>query len=840
MKSDKQIKAEFKEKFSKKPEEFYPVKVMKEKDFHRNKCVSCGKNFWSKDESRNKCGDAACIGGYKFIGSPGTKKEFNYINSWNEFKKFFEKKDYVTVERKPVVARWREDTYWVGASIYGFQPFVVSGEAKAPSNAVIVPQPSLRFNDIDNVGITGSHYVCFDMLGQLHFEKKNEFNQAKYFEEYFEWITKGMTVPEKELILHEDAWAGGGNFGPCMEFFCKGLEIGNQVYMQFQQTEQGFEELKLKVLDMGQGHERIPWLSTGKAMSYESTFPSVLKYLYKVTGTKYDEKLMKQFLPFSALLNADEAENIELVWDLIAKNIGFDSVELRKKIFIQSAVYSIAEHSRAALIALHDGAIPSNVGGGYNLRSIIRRAFDLNEKNSWNIDFNELFELHSEFLKPLFPELNERVSNSMKIIDSEKKKFLESREKSKRIVSSLINSEVDENLLIELYDSHGISPEFVKQEFEKAGRKITVSENFYGKVNERHQEIVHATATKKEFIKELSGLSETKLLFFDSWKLNEFTAKIVKAFKDLIVLDKTAFYATSGGQEHDTGSINGIKVINVFKQGNVIVHQLEKTVSLKEGTEVKGIIDFERRKQLTQHHTGAHLLNGAAQIILGPHVWQAGAAKTLEKGRLDITHFTALTEEETKKIELKVNDLIQKDIPIYSCVLLREQAEEKHGMRLYQGGFIPGRELRVVEIQGIDVEACGGTHLNKTSELEIFKILNSTRIQDGVIRINFVCGNAAKKLSGDYGLVLDELALVLGGNKFMVPARAQELFDKWKKAKKYFKKKQRLDFSKELQSRDELNLTDEELIKKTCELLSTQPQHIVNTITRFRKELDSF
>ncbi len=838
MKSDKEIKVEFKEKFSLNPERFYPVSVLRGKGFFRNKCVSCGKFFWSKNESRSVCGDSACVGGYEFIGSPGTRKEFDYVNSWFAFKKFFEDKGYLALERKPVVARWRKDVYWVGASVYGFQPFVVSGEQKPPSNAVIIPQPSLRFNDIDNVGVTGSHYVCFNMLGQLHFEKKNKFNQEKYFEEYFDWITKGMSVPEQELILHEDAWAGGGNFGACMEFFSKGLEIGNQVYMSFEQTETGFKELSLKVLDMGQGHERIPWLSSGKAMSYETTFPTVLKHLYGVTGESYDDSFMNKFLPFSALLNVDEVDSIDSVWGSISERIGLDSIVLKKKVFTQSSIYSIAEHSRAVLFALNDGALPSNVGGGYNLRSIIRRMLDLVEKNSWKIDFEKLFELHSSFLKPLFPELSENLDSVNNIFSVEVKKFFNSRQKSKKIISSLLSEEISDEKLVELYDSHGVSPELIKTEFEKHGKTISIPENFYGKVNARHQEINQVTATKKNFVKELENLPETRKLFFNSWKLTEFKARVLKVFNDLVVLDSTAFYATSGGQQNDTGFINGVRVIDVFKQGNVIIHRLDSEPIFKEGDMVVGVVDFERRKQLTQHHTGAHLLNGVCKMVLGPHVWQAGASKTVNKARLDITHFESLTVEQLHEIELKVNELIKKSIPIFSTELFREEAEKKHGFKLYQGGVVPGRKIRVIEIKGIDVEACGGTHLDNTSELELFKIINSVRIQDGVVRINFVCGNAAKRIIQEQELLLNELVSVLGGNEKTIPSRVRELFSKWKKVRKYKKKKRVIDFSLELESSEESNGSNEELIKQACEIVSTQPEHLVKTIKRFKKELN--
>ncbi|MEK6942123.1 MAG: alanine--tRNA ligase-related protein, partial [archaeon] len=398
----------------------------------------------------------------------------------------------------PVVARWRQDVYWVGASVYPFQPYVVSGEIKPKSNAAIIPQLCLRFNDIDNVGITGSHYVCFDMFGQLHFEKAKDYGMALYWAEYFDWLTKGMGIPAKEIVVHEDAWAGGGTFGPCMEFFSRGMEIGNQVYMQYRQTDTGFEELGIKVLDMGQGHERVPWFTTGKSTSYETTFPTVAKYLYRQTGIKVDEKFMQRFLPHSALLNFDETDDIEKVWKEIAKKLSVDVKELKEKVLPLSQLYSIGEHSRASLVALTDGALPSNVGGGYNLRVIMRRTMGFIEKNGWEIDYAKLSEMHAAFLKPMYPHLSESLGDILKIIENEQKKFKENRLRSREIISKTVSKKVDTQTLIGLYDSHGINPDDVAREAKSAGKEVLVPQNFYSMVAERHGQKEQATKTKKK------------------------------------------------------------------------------------------------------------------------------------------------------------------------------------------------------------------------------------------------------------------------------------------------------------------------------------------------------
>ena len=837
MKTDKQVKAEFRFLASKEPEKHYPVQILKQEGFHRNKCSACGKHFWNLEPQAKLCGDPSCSGGYKFVGNSPAKKQFDYIGAWEGFRDFFKKLGYYEYKRYPVVARWRPDVYWVGASVYPFQPFVVKGEIRPKSNAVIIPQLSLRFNDIDNVGITGSHYVCFDMFGQLHFEKKENYKPNDYWFQYFSWITKGMGVPKEELTVHEDAWAGGGTFGPCMEFFSRGMEIGNQVYMQYEVLENGYKELDIKVLDMGQGHERVPWFTTGKSTSYETTFPTVAKYLYSETGIKVDEKLMQKFLPYSALLNVDEVDDIEKVWKDIAKKTGYSEHELKEKVIPLAALYSIGEHSRAALVALNDGALPSNAGGGYNLRVILRRALGFIEQYNWSIELPKLAEMHAKFLRPMYPELSGQLDDVSAILENEKKKFAEGRKRNASIISKTIEKPVSTETLIELYDSHGVNPEQVAKAASMAGKKVVVPDNFYSLVAERHEQQEQATATHKETRLDLAGIPETKILYYADWSLVEFKGKIIKILGNLVVLDQTAFYPTSGGQIHDIGTLAGKEVADVFKQDAIVVHKLKDVSGLKEGIEAHGKIDLERRRQLMQHHSGVHLLNLCARKILGPHVYQAGAAKTLGKARLDITHFELLTSDEIKKIQNCADELIAKNVALKKEFLPREVAEEKYGMRIYQGGFIPGKNLRIVTL-GEDVEACGGTHANSTKDIGQIKLLGSTKVQDGVIRLEIVAGNAKERLTSQKEGVLEEAAALLGVEKSMVPSRVKELFEKWKKTTKAAKKGQKLD-SKELElvSREKDIGADEELLKKTAQLLSTQPEHVPNTIKRFQKEL---
>ncbi len=827
MKTDKEIKKDFINLASKNPEKYYPLSSLKEKGFKRKKCLKCGRFFWTLS-NEEICGDSSCQNGYSFIGKK-TKNPMNYLEAWENFKTFFEKKGYLPLKRYPVVARWRADSYWVGASVYPFQPHVVEGNSKPKSNALIIPQPCLRFNDIDNVGLTGAHYVAFDMFGQLHFEKPENYKPQLYFDEYFEWITKGMGIKEEDLKIHEDGWAGAGFGGTSFEFFSKGLEIGNQVYMQYFYDGDSYKELNVKVLDMGQGHERIPWFTNGNPSSYDTTFPTVVNYLKKQTSLKIDKKIFAKFVSYSSLLNSDEY-NLKESWEKISSFLDIPAENLKQQILPLSALYSIADHTRAILLALNDGALPSNVGGGYNLRTIMRRTFSLAEKYSWNLDFQKIFELHASFLKPLWSNIYENPDEIQEIFEHEKRKFFETKKRAKSIIASSLKSSLTTDKLIQLYDSHGISPELIKQEAEKQNIKISIPDNFYSLLSEKHQ--------SKIIKKEKESLSipsfSTEPLFWKDWALVDFTAKVVFISEDKkkIVLDKTAFYPFSGGQDCDTGKINNQKVVNVIKQGDTIIHFLDKPANFNIGDIVKGQVDFQRRKILTQHHTGAHLINLCARELLGSHIWQAGAYKSPDKARLDITHFESLSQKQILQIEEKANNYIKQNLFIKTEILPRELAEEKYGMRIYQGGFIPGRNLRIVNIGDKEIEACGGTHLHSTKEMEKIKIISSSKIQDSVVRITFVCGEKAIQYEQHSSDLLNQICSLLNTEENKAVSSVENLFSTWKRVVK--KKKKPLP----LQTKED-SFSSLERLNKICEILKTQKEHLLKTIKRMKKDLEN-
>jgi len=731
---EKRIKQEFRKKAQRNPEKYYPVEKLKEYGFKRFRCSVCGNYFWSVRE-REVCGDPNCTGKYEFI-EKSVVKELDFIEVWKKFSFFFKKLGYTPINRYPVVARWREDIFFVEASIDDFIPHVLEGVAKPPANPLVVPQFCLRFNDVENVGVTGRHYTGFVMIGQHAFEKPENYKPEEYLEHIILWLTKCLGIPIEEIQFHEDAWAGSNKMGPSLEYFSLGLELGNQVYMQYDISSDVIRELPLKVLDMGTGQERYAWYSSSSLTSYECVMPTAVNYLRKATGIKRSE-LYERFIPYSGVLNLDEVVDIDKAWKSVAEKMGVDVKELKESVYPNVALYSIAEHTRTLLIAVKDGALPSNVGGGYNLRYILRRCFRFIEKLSLSFDFLKVFEEHAGYLKKQYPELKELPDILHELIEHEWKRFRERKEKVRKVVERVKKKGIDVNLLAELYDSHGLTPEEIK---ELLG--VSLPENFFEIVRRRHERV-----EKKEQVSiDVSRYPKTRKLYYEDQERFEFSAKVLGVEENAVILDRTYFYPRGGGQESDRGFIAGKEVINVVEKDGVVLHFLSSTDGIKAGDVVKCVVDKERRKVLEAHHTAVHILNYACRKVLGEHVYQAGAYKDEHKARLDITHFKPLTPEEIKEIERECNRVVAMSLPVEVEVLERADAEKRYGFRIYQGGFIPSGELRIVKIGSFDAQACCGLHVKNTGDVKGVLITSVSKLQDSVVRIEIVAGKRFEEL----------------------------------------------------------------------------------------------
>ena len=783
--NDKELKKIFKIIASKNPDNYFPTQELKQLGYMRKHCDCCGNYFWTLLKERTVCGEPVCSGGFQVTTNNPAKVKLSFVGVWQKFVEILEPRGYLPIKRYPCVARWNPTSEFTIASISAFQPYVITGEIEPPAKKIIIPQFCLRFNDIENVGLTGSHNTGFVMIGQHVFVQPEEWNQGELFLDIHAFIHEGIGLPKEEITIHEDSWAGGGSFGCSLEFFSRGVELFNQVYTMFEQTPEGPQELKLKVLDMGLGQERVTWFSQGTPNMYEAIFPYVLTKLRDLTKIKIDFDLYDEFSRYSAYLNMDEVDDMDAAWDRVSEELNMDKKDLQEKVMPMTAIYSIADHTRTLLFAINDGKLPSNVGGGYNLRVILRRAISFIDKFGWELDLSDVCRWHAEELKDLFPEVSERLDDIKKILTAEKEKYYATKKKASKILEKLFTKgDISTETLIEIYDSRGINPEMVKETAKKFGRTVRIPDNFYSLVVERHEKKEQLDIVQEENKIDFNGGLETKSLYYNDYTKTTNKAKVLKIVDNKVILDQSVAYPTSGGQLHDIGTINGQKFNNVIKQGNYIIHILSEKPKFKEGDVVKVEVDKEWRTQLSQHHTATHIVNAAARSILGAHVNQAGAKKTLKHSTLDITHYKQITRKDLLKIENKANEIVKKAIDMKLSFLPRTEAEQKYGMTIYQGGAVPGKNIRIVEIPGVDVEACGGTHLNNTSEAGRIKLIKSQKIQDGIVRLTFTAGSATKELEVEDSLILSQLESLLEVSQSKIVGRVEELLDKWKNLNK--------------------------------------------------------
>jgi len=220
----------------------------------------------------------------------------------------------------------------------------------------------------------------------------------------------------------------------------------------------------------------------------------------------------------------------------------------------------------------------------------------------------------------------------------------------------------------------------------------------------------------------------------------------------------------------------------------VFVHFLHTAPSLMEGDVVECRADKTRRQQLRQHHTSTHIIAAAARAVLGKHVWQAGAKKDIDKAHLDITHYERITPEQLEEIEKVANEIVEANIPVKAAEMSRGDAEQKYGFQLYQGGAPPGKIVRVIAIEGVDYELCGGTHLDNTSQAGLIKIIREERIQDGVNRLEFAAGKAALEYIAKEEKALQQAATTMSVTKDAVPQTVDKFFKEWKERGKTIEK----------------------------------------------------
>ena len=721
---------------------FLQLDFFKQHGFTRKQCPECGAHFWTTNPEQEHCGDAPCVP-YTFIGDPLGDHPYTASEMREAFLTFFEQHGHTRLERYPVVARWRNDVYLTIASIADFQPHVTSGQVPPPANPLVISQPSIRLNDLEEVGRSGRHLTMFEMMGHHAFNNHEQIYWSEKTIQLCDQFLQSIGVPTEQVTYKEGEWYGGGNAGACLEVLAAGMEISTLVFMSLQRSDEGsievngeaYTEMPLQVVDTGYGLERLVWLTQGSETVYDAVFPDVI----------------------TAIHDAVAAQN-------------------------QEDIYALADHTRCLAFMLGDGIVPSNTEEGYLARLIARRALRFIERLQLVMTLDELVDLHLQQLKKDFPDLLMSRDAMHAMLDKESEKYEETLDKGRRLVARYVQEHgaIPEEKLIQFYDTHGVPPDVVK---EVAGDAVSIPDDFASRVAELHSGSQPADRETQE------SRYSTEQLYYEQPYQRSFKATVTWTGTEdgnpAVILDTTLFYPEGGGQASDQGILRQDdterQVLHAHKQGDAVIHILDGP--LKQGT-VEGTIDWQRRYDIMRHHTATHLINAAARHVLGSHIWQKGSALDDTEARLDVSHYRRITSDEIRQIEQTANAWTRDARPVTKQTRPREQAEQRYGMRLYQGGPPAGSTLRILEIEGVEVEACGGTHVDNTAEIGCIKITGTERVQDGVERIKFRAAEQALDYLHSRDQLLRETAGALDVSPEVLPQTVERFFTEWKQLRK--------------------------------------------------------
>ncbi len=792
--------------------EEYDIEYFKEEGFIRKKCEKCSSHFWTRDKDRNICGDAPCEI-YSFIGRP-IFEERSVEEVREAFLSFFEhcSHKHTRMKRYPVVARWRDDIYLNIASIANFQPLVTSGKVAPPANPLVISQPCIRLEDLESIGKTGRHLTAFEMMGHHAFNKRGE--KEIYWKNetvnYCDGFLRQLGVDMNSVTYKEAPWVGGGNAGPCLEVITNGLELATLVFMDLKLSPRGDGEISLNgqrynkmdtyIVDTGYGLERFVWASKGTPTVYDAIFPGIINELVDAAGIEHPmEKhsdTMTKIASLSGTMSSGE----------IAKRLSISPEFLTNILEPIESIYAVADHTKCLAFMLADGIVPSNAKEGYLARLVLRRAFRMLKALGIEMPLEDIILTQIKTLRRSFPELENAVDRVVEIVSLEHRRYGETLSKGERIVRQKAREwkqkgeqKIPLDTLINLYDTYGLPPEFVKEvatEQESGIVQVDIPEKFYSLVASMHSG--EAEKEKKgdvePFVEEMEEKTKTipatKKLYYEKPSAVEFEATVLDVIDDSVILDRTLFFPEGGGQPADTGVLTlkdegrALNVLDVQEVDGVILHKTENG-GISKGAVVSGHIDVKRRVAHTRHHSATHIVVCAARKVLGEHVWQAGAQKGEKRARIDITHFKRISDTERREIEMLANRMVMENKDIIARFEDRNEAERKYGFDIYQGGVPPGEKIRIVRIGADeDVQACAGTHCSKTGEVGPIKILRTERIQDGIERIEYSAGEAAVEAMQAREELIRKSASTLKVPYEKLPVAVERFFDEWKQLRK--------------------------------------------------------
>ena len=787
------------------PPEEYALPFFKEEGFVRKRCPKCGEHFWTQNSAQETCGESTSeeCAYYTFLNNPPTKRSYSLPEMREVFLSFFEKHGHTRIKPYPVVARWRSDIYLTHASIIDFQPYVTDGIAPPPANPLVIAQPCIRLVDISNTGPTfGRHLTIFEMGGHhaFNYPDREVYWKDQTVRYHHEFVTDVLGVKSEEVAYKEDVWVGGGNAGPDVECIIRGLEVATLVFMQYKVVNDEFVKLPIRTVDTGYGLDRFAWLSQGAPSCFHAVYGGLLDKIFKMAGlNEVDNEFLSNVAKYSGLVSVDKTANRLAARRRVAKLVGINVDAMDKVLAPIENAFAVADHTKCLSFILSEGVVPSNIQEGYLARLLFRRVYRLLRSLNMNPEqLYDIVDMQVDLWSKDYPHIKTMRNEIMEMLKVEEEKFEDTIKRGEGMVKRIADelkakrvSQMPDATLSELYDSQGLPPEIVKQVAEGEGVKVEIPENFYALVAKRHMQATKPAEEETEAEQTLETAAETlkptEQMYYADAYMKEFDAKVLKVINgEYVVLDRTCFYPEGGGQPADHGFLTfgdaKAEVTDVQKVGRVIVHKIKSATPLKEGTTVKGIIDWDKRYGLMKAHTATHLVNGAARRVLGEHVWQYGTQKGLESSRLDISHYRRLTPEEVHKIETLANQAVLANMHVETTWMMRNEAESRYGFRLYQGGAVPGKDIRVVKTGDWDVEACAGTHLKNTGEIGFIKIIYTERVQDGVERLAYAVGLQALKAVQEQESLLWKVSEILNAPLEKLDKTAEKLVKELKEA----------------------------------------------------------
>lgn len=759
-------------------EDIFRVRMFGERGYSRQVCKSCNAFFWSR-VGRSDCGDTPCSD-YYFDEIPIKSPPLTLLEVRDKFLRFFQERGHEVVDPYPVVARWREDLYLTIASIAVFQPHVTKMIVPPPANPLVIAQPCIRLEDLGSVGYTlGRHLTNFIMGGHHAFNYPDKYvyftdETAEFATEFF---TKYIGVPEEEISLKESWWEGGGNAGPCFEVSVGGLEVATLVFMMYDVVDGKYLEMPLKIVDTGYGIERIAWLTQKAPTAFHAIYGEVVSDYHKILDVEEPpHAVLQAAFKKSGRLDLRDPNQFQLLKRSVSLELGMSEDDVSKYLDGAVLVYNVLDHVKTALLMLSDGVVPSNSGEGYLSRLVLRKVFRvLSKLGAGTDDVLKIFDVQTRVWRYLYPKVVSARDYVQEVVELEYRKFQELVERAPSIIKRYLSKGTPGLSLedyVELYESHGLPPELAAEISSKLGYPTSVPREFYSALASRRMRVpikkAESPPVPEEVYEKARGLPGTRKLFHEDPYLKEFKARVVDVISDYLVLDQTSFYPEGGGQKPDRGRVrirgDTYEVVDVQKVGDVVFHKVRPTPqNVFVGQEVRGEIDWDLRYSHMRHHTSTHILLGVLRRIYGDHIWQAGAEKEEAKGRLDITHFKVPSAEELRLIEKEVNRVINEARPVVFKEMYKYDAEKIYGFKLYQGGVPLEPVIRVVEVAGIDAEACYGTHLKNTSEVGGFKLINVEKIQDGIVRFEYVAGPQLVEYATKLEEKIERAEKLLGG-----------------------------------------------------------------------------